>query len=184
MAKKLNKGDFLISYPYLEDDYFYRSLICLIEHNNEGSFGLIINKKMPHKIGEVFPLLDHLDNHLYMGGPVETNSLFFIHPYKDLKDTIPIGNGLYWNGDLIELKDMLELEFANPEEIRFFLGYSGWGVAQLNEEINEKSWLISAQNNELIFQNNPDDMTWRLAIESLGDDYISIAHSPIDPNMN
>jgi putative transcriptional regulator len=184
MNSNLNKGDFLISYPYLEDDYFYRSVICLMEHNDEGSFGLIINRKMPYKIGDAYPLLSHLENYLYMGGPVETNSLFFIHPYKDLKDTISLGNDLYWNGDILELKDMLELEFARPEEIRFFLGYSGWGVNQLMEEMEEKSWLIGPQNNDLIFDDNDGDITWRLAVESLGDEFKSIAHAPFNPNLN
>ena len=50
MPLKLERGNLLISYPYLEDDYFYRSVICMIEHNNEGSFGLIINKKMRHTL--------------------------------------------------------------------------------------------------------------------------------------
>ena len=69
MPLKLERGNLLISYPYLEDDYFYRSVICMIEHNNEGSFGLIINKKMPYKIGEVLPILAHLDNPIYMEDP-------------------------------------------------------------------------------------------------------------------
>lgn len=182
--KQINKGDFLISYPFLEDDYFFRSVICMMEHNDEGSFGLIINKKMPHKIGEVFPLLAHLDNAIYMGGPMETNSLFFLHPYSDLKDTIKVCEGLYWNGDIHELKDMLELEFAKPEEIRFYLGYSGWSLGQIEEEVKDDSWLISPPTLDLIFEDNEDDIIWRIAIESLGRDFETIAHAPVDPNMN
>lgn len=184
MPSNISKGDLLISYPFLEDDYFYRAVICLLEHNEEGSFGLMINKKMPHKIGEVFPLLAHLENNLYIGGPVETHSLFFLHPYPDLKDTIMVSEGLYWNGDIHELKDMLELDFAKPEEIRFFLGYSGWSPGQIKDEITEDSWLISPPLPSLVFEDNDDDTIWRIAVESLGRDFEPIAHAPIDPNMN
>lgn len=180
----INKGDLLISYPYLEDDYFFRSVICMMEHNSEGSFGLIINKKMPYKIGEVLPILSHIDNALYMGGPVDTSALFFLHPYKDLKDTIPVCNELYWNGDIHELKDMFELKFAHPKEVRFFLGYSGWSSGQIEEEIQEKSWIVGSYNYPLIMDESHDDLIWRKSIETLGKDFEHLAHYPIDPNLN
>ena len=181
---KVERGNILISYPFLEDDYFYRSVICMIEHNEEGSFGLIINKKMPHKIGEAVPLLAHLNNSIYMGGPVDTQSLFFLHPYKDLKDTMFVTEGLYMNGDVYELKDMLELEFAKEEDIRFYLGYAGWGIGQLQGEIDEKSWLISNPNAPLVFDESPDDLVWRKSVELLGEEYKDLAKFPIDPQMN
>ena len=180
----IDRGNLLISYPYLEDDYFYRSVICMIEHNDEGSFGLIVNKKMPHKIGEVLPVLAHLDNPIYMGGPVDTQSIFFLHPYKDLKDALYVSEGLYMNGDSAELKDMLELEFAYSHELRFYLGYAGWTVGQLQEEIKEKSWLIGSPNSTLVFDDSPDDVIWRKSVELLGGEFKDLAHFPIDPKMN
>ncbi|MBL7790265.1 MAG: YqgE/AlgH family protein [Chitinophagales bacterium] len=181
---KVEPGSLLISYPFLEDDYFYRSVICMIEHNGEGSFGLIINKKMPYKIGELVPILSHLDNHIYMGGPVDTQSLFFLHPYPDLKDTMKVAEGLYMNGDIQELKDMIELDFAQGQEIRFYLGYSGWSVNQLQGEIDEKSWLIGPSNPGLVYDDSLDDIIWRKAVEQLGDEYKDLAKFPIDPQMN
>lgn len=178
------KGSLLISYPFLEDDYFYRSVICMIEHNHEGSFGLIVNKKMPHKIGEALPLLAHLDNAIYMGGPVDTQSLFFLHPYGDLKDTIKVMPDLYMNGDIYELKDMLELQFANSQNIRFYLGYAGWSVGQLEGELAENSWLIGDPNAAIVFDHGPDDTTWRKAVSLLGAEYQDLANAPIDPQMN
>lgn len=180
----IQKGQFLISYPYLDDDYFFRSVISLMEYNSEGSYGLILNKKMPHKIGDVLPILSHLDNSLYMGGPVDTQSLFFLHPYYDLKDTIKVEENLYMNGDIHELRDMLELDFAQSHQIKFFLGYSGWSTGQLTEEIEEKSWLLGDYQPNLIFGSDDDDTIWRKAIESLGGQYDHLAHYPIDPQMN
>lgn len=180
----IQRSDILISYPYLEDSYFSRSVISLLDHSREGSFGLIVNKKMPYKIGEALPQFSHLDNDLYMGGPVETQNLFFLHPYKDLKDTIRVAEDLYWNGDIYELRDMFELEFAKPDEVRFFLGYSGWAQGQLESEIEEKSWLIGKHNAAIIFDMADDDVVWRKSIEQLGGDYENIAQYPIDPRMN
>ena len=139
---------------------------------------------MPHKIGEAVPLLAHLNNSIYMGGPVDTQSLFFLHPYKDLKDTMSVTEGLYMNGDVYELKDMLELEFAKEEDIRFYLGYAGWGIGQLQGEIDEKSWLISNPNAPLVFDESPDDLVWRKSVELLGEEYKDLAKFPIDPQMN
>lgn len=181
---KVERGSLLISYPFLEDDYFYRSVICMIEHNNEGSFGLIINKKMPYKIGEAVPLMQHLSNPIYMGGPVDTQSLFFLHPYKDLKDALKVSEGLYMNGDIHELKDMIELDFARGEDVRFYLGYAGWSVGQLQGEIDEKSWLIGPPNPGLVYEESADDIIWRKAVESLGEEYKDLAKFPIDPQMN
>ena len=119
-----------------------------------------------------------------MGGPVDTQSIFFLHPYKDLKDALFVSDGIYMNGDSTELKDMLELEFAYPQELRFYLGYAGWAAGQLEDEIKEKSWLIGAPNTDLVFDNSLDDMIWRKSVELLGDDYKDLAHFPIDPQMN
>lgn len=180
----INKGDLLISYPYLEDNYFFRSVICMIDHSEEGSFGLILNKQMPHIVGDVIPQFSKIRNHLYVGGPVETENLFFLHPYKDLKNTIKITEDLYWNGDINELNDMFELEFAKPDEVRFYLGYSGWGAGQLEDEIQEKSWLIGDYDYNLVFDQSDDDVIWRKSVEKLGDEFADIAHYPIDPQMN
>lgn len=181
---QISKGDLLISYPYLEDSYFFRSVICLMDHSEEGSFGLILNKRMHHIVGDVLPQFANIRNSLYVGGPVETENLFFLHPYKDLKNTIQVTDHLYWNGDMNELKDMFELEFAKAEEVRFFLGYSGWGAGQLQEEIQEKSWLIGERNIDIVFDQSDDDLIWRKSIEKLGDEFADIAHYPIDPQMN
>jgi len=181
---QVQKGNILVSYPFLEDDYFFRSVISLLDHSEEGSFGLIINKKMPNKIGEVMPLFSNLENYIYVGGPVETSNLFFLHPYKDLKDTIQVSDGLYWNGDIYELRDMFDLEFAEPSQVRFYLGYSGWSEGQLEDEIKEKSWLIGENNLSIVFDNSEDDLIWRKAMETLGKDFENLAHYPIDPHMN
>jgi putative transcriptional regulator len=180
----IKNGDLLISYPYLEDSFFFRSVVCMIDHNKDGSFGLIINKKMPNKVGEVLPQFANIANNLYVGGPVETQNLFFLHPYKDLKNTIKVTDNLYWNGDLNELSDMFELEFAKSEDVKFFLGYSGWGDAQLMDEIKEQSWLIGEFDLGLIFDRGEDDVIWRKSIQYLGKDFEDMAHFPVDPKMN
>lgn len=180
----ISSGDILISQAYLEDDYFFRSVICMFDHNDEGSFGLILNKKMPYTIGDALPLLHNLSNALYMGGPVDTTRLFFIHPYAQLHEAVPIAKDLYWNGDIEELQYMIELKMADPNKIRFYLGYAGWGPGQLASEVEENSWYIGTYQPTIICHQDEDDIVWRKAIETLGSDYLHIAKSPLDPSSN
>lgn len=168
----------------IDDNIFNRSVICLLEHNAEGTFGLITNKKMPYKVNEVVSGFPPIDNHLYFGGPVDTQHLFFIHRISELTDAIEIKDGYYWNGDFKELGEMIEIDYVKPEDIRFYLGYSGWDPTQLDQEIEEGSWLITSEHQDLIFKNNEDDLLWKLAIERLGDDFKELAHYPSQPFLN
>jgi putative transcriptional regulator len=180
----VSKGKFLLSDPFLEDEAFSRSLLLMIEHNEEGSFGLIVNKKMPYKVDEVLNGFLKIDNNLYFGGPVDTDRLFFIHKTAELKDAEPIAEGLYWNGDINELKDMLEIEYIKPEEIRFFLGYSGWGAGQLDEEMEENSWIVSNLDTQLLFEDNDDLVLWQKAMIQLGEPYAEMINFPVNPKYN
>jgi putative transcriptional regulator len=177
------KSDILISEPYLEDEFFYRSVVYLCDHNDEGTYGFILNKKMPYKIHEAISGFPIFDANLYMGGPVETQSLFYVHRIKELKDSIPLSNELYWSGDFNELRDMIELDFIKPSDIKFFLGYSGWSHGQLQDEINEKSWIISPIGQETVLMNN-DELLWNEILIKLGGDYSDITNYPKNPHFN
>lgn len=181
---EIKNGQFLISEPFLVDDAFRRSVIMMLDYNENEGFGLIINKKMPYKISEINLGIVRDDIDLYFGGPVDTNRVFFVHKTKELKGSIPLGNGLYWNGDIDEMKAMLEIEYILPEDIRFYLGYSGWGKDQLIEELNEKSWILSDLSSDIVFNPKSDDELWKIALESLGEPYAEMIHYPINPQLN
>jgi putative transcriptional regulator len=180
---KPQQGIILISEPSLRDFYFKQSVVLLAEHNEEGSFGIIINKPIETKINEVLTDFPDIDAPLYLGGPVKTDSLFFIHTKENIPSSLKIIDGLYWGGDLEEIKEMLLSGRLNENEIRFFIGYSGWSPDQLDREIMEKSWVLSHTTVEEVINPHPQQL-WPDYLKSMGSDYAIWANFPADPTYN
>jgi putative transcriptional regulator len=153
---KPNTGRILISVPFLQDFYFKKSVVLLAEHGSEGSFGIIINKPVEVKLSDIASEFEGFDAPVFLGGPVKTDSLFFIHTRPDLIDEgMPILDGLYWGGNIDTVKHLIKQGRLNKSEIRFFIGYSGWVANQLNRELEEKSWVVSLTNPAQVFRSNP-----------------------------
>lgn len=181
---KPSKGRILISEPFMGDYYFGRSVVLLAEHNEEGSFGIILNKPVTATFNEVLKDFPEFDAPMYLGGPVETDSLFYIHTIGDnLEGAVEIVDGLYWGGDIEVLKEMILIKAVQPTDIRFFVGYSGWGVNQLESELKRNSWVITRASKSKILKMDPLKM-WEGLLDKMGDDYRYWSKFPIDPNMN
>jgi len=178
------KGILLIANPFLKDPNFVRSVIFLCEHKDEGSFGFVLNKKFSKSLGELIPELEGYDIPVYYGGPVEKDTIHFIHQYPDL---IPGGeevfNGVYWGGNFESLLSYVKNNDIDFNKIRFFIGYSGWSEGQLDGELQEKSWLTVDAVRKLIFHKTPEE-TWKDSLEHLGGDYKMMINFPIDPQLN
>ena len=178
------KGRVLLSEPFMGDYYFGRSVILLAEHNEEGSFGVILNKPATAGFNEVLKDFPEFDAPIYIGGPVETNSLFYIHTLgAHIEDAVEIKDGLFWGGDIEAIKEMILLKMVKPDDIRFYIGYSGWGEDQLKTELERNSWLVTPANKDSIFKTDPLAM-WNDFIDKMGNDYRYWTKFPIDPNMN
>lgn len=178
-------GDLLLSEPFLQDENFVRSVVLLCEHNEEGSFGLVINKVSILKLGELVQDLEFLDNEVFVGGPVEQNTLHYIYSgEKELDRSIQIGKDLWWGGDYEQLVDKLKTGLIDPENVRFFIGYSGWGLDQLEEELNDKTWIVCKDEvDSQIFDYTPDEL-WRKLLKNMGGEFKVIANYPLDPRLN
>ncbi len=178
------KGSILISEPFLNDAQFRRAVVLLGEHNEDGSVGFVLNRLLTIKSNEVVPgLLDH-DFPLYYGGPVEPNTLHFIHTVGDLiEGAQPIKDGIFWGGNIELVNDLLNQKVVKPEEFKFFVGYSGWAPGQLEEEIEEKAWWLGNAPASLMFNANPEQM-WAKVVKNLNQDYAYMANSPEDPQWN
>lgn len=178
------KGSYLVAEPMLGDPNFDRSVILLTEHNENGSVGFVLNRPLDLKLEDIVIDFPILDTQVYHGGPVQQDNLYFIHNKGNL---IPgsehIRDDLYWGGDLEPLKEMIVCGLLNEENIRFFLGYSGWGRGQLNDELKEKSWLALDNAPVNLFADNAVS-TWRDMLMNIGGDYSLWANSPADPNLN
>jgi len=180
----LQKGRLLLSEPYLADPNFERTVILLTEHNEEGAVGFILNKPSDSKLSEVMEDLKGLDSPIYIGGPVQQDTLHFIHSYADLEDAIEIESGLYWGGNFEQLLSGYDTGLISLTEVKFFLGYSGWSPGQLEEELKLSSWIVSDRvTNELIFETIPDQM-WKKAMKELGGRFSVYSNYPADPRMN
>jgi putative transcriptional regulator len=180
------QGKILISSPFLKDSQFARSVVLIIEHNERGSVGITLNKEFPYQVwlNDLLPGIQ-LNTRIpvSVGGPVDRETLFFVHRFDQLKDAIPIGNGLYINGEFNEV--LRYISDGNPTDgfIRFFFGCTGWTQGQLTYEIQENSWLVSAGNKEALLNERPDTM-WSLCLNNLGGKYALWARYPQYPSLN
>ena len=174
----------LISEPILSDFYFNRSVVLLADHNEEGSFGLIINKPTDLKLSDISDDFDGVNTRLYIGGPVKTDSIYFIHTRGDLvSGSARIMEGLYWGGQADELKELILKKKISEKEIRFFIGYSGWKAGQLIEEFESQSWITAGTTAQQVLHTEPNRM-WRKMLISLGKEYAMWANYPADPTLN
>ena len=178
------RGKILISEPFLLDYYFKRSVILLAEHNEEGSFGVIMNKPLDVKFNEVIKDFPEFNCQIYLGGPVENDSLFFIHTLGDkIESSMEIIDGIYWGGEMEAIKEMIVTKTLNPEHIRFYIGYSGWSPEQLDGELIKNSWVVSRVKKDYLLNTKPD-LLWKSALEKLGGDYTLWPTFPDDPMNN
>jgi len=178
------KGNLLIAEPsILNDKEFNRSVIYLTEHDDNGCIGFILNKPTEFILSDLIPEIS-CDFIVYNGGPVEQENLYFIHKAPHLiPDSIKIDEDYYWGGDFNILTKLLEEKSLESSDIRFFLGYSGWSLPQLKEELNENTWVISKKKypNLLTIKS---DLIWKNHLMSLGGEYQIWANAPENPSLN
>lgn len=178
------KGGLLLSEPYLADPNFERTAILLTEHNEEGTVGFILNKPSDSQVSEVMEDLKQFDARIFIGGPVEQDTLHYVHRINALADSIELSAGLYWGGNFEQLLGLVETHQVNATDIKFFLGYSGWSPGQLEDELKIDSWIVSDQvTEELIFETEPE-MMWKKAMRGLGGRFSVYSNYPSDPRMN
>ena len=177
-------GLLLVAPPVLEDPNFRRTVVFLCEHGLEGSFGLILNRSLSLSLGDVVEEL-HTDHDLLsLGGPVQPNTLHFLHRYGDgVPDAIAVLDGVSWGGNFESVKARVQAGESHPGKIRFFLGYAGWGAQQLNDEIEQGGWILARATPSLIFSEEPDNL-WRSVLRRMGGEYAMLANFPDDPRMN
>ena len=180
---KPKKGGILISQPLINDDYFHNSVVFLSEYSKEGVVGFIVNKPLRFSINDLIDDFPHFDTTVYYGGPVEASNLYFIHRAPDkIKGSIPITNELYWGGNFGQIKDLILTDQLKPDDIRFFLGYSGWEETQLDEEIAKKSWIVDKLKDTL-FEWNIKKL-WKDCIKDTNTDFQLWVNAPKDIRLN
>lgn len=179
-----HRGNILISEPFLPDPNFMRSVILLCEHNDDGSIGFVLNKPTRIDIEELIEEISNYDRPVYAGGPVEQDTLHYIHRLEDqLEGSTKISEGLFWGGNFEQLKILINNNQVNPEDFRFFLGYSGWAEGQLIDEYKAHSWIVSSVTSSQIFDMDPNEL-WKNVLKNMGGKYKVMSNYPIDPRLN
>lgn len=178
------KGRILIAEPFLPGDYFSRSVVFLVAHSVKGAVGFILNKKIDFMLHDVFFDFPQFDAQVYLGGPVSADSIFFIHKLGDkLPGSIQVLGDLHWGGDFDVLKKLIATGEITPQDILFFLGYSGWDAGQLENEIKEDSWLVTDVDENLVMRCD-DEVSWTSVVKKAGSRYTVWENYPENPNLN
>ncbi len=181
------KGSFLIANPVLPDPNFSRTVVLLCNHNEEGSFGLVVNRAAEVNAKEVFPDSDMLktyDRGIFIGGPVSQSQVFYLVRFQEEVEGLDavcegVQMGMSWD-TLEELFPRLE----DPNnDLRFYLGYSGWSAGQLAGEMDQRSWLVHGATQNHVFTQGAERL-WHQVVRSMGKEYEYLLTAPVDPRLN
>jgi len=145
-------GSILTSSALLDDSVFEQSTICITEKNEQGATGFMVNKLFPQTLNQLEEFKQGLPFPLYKGGPVETESLFFIHRRPDLiEGGNPFVNGFYLGGNFEQAVHHINQRNMEEQDVKIFIGYCGWDAGELEAEIAEGSWRIVDTPIETVF---------------------------------
>ena len=179
------RGKILISEPFLCDYVFGRSVILLVEHNTDGTMGLVLNKQLPFSLNDIMQDFHFSEEvPLYQGGPISMDTLFYLHTLDDIPSALPIAHGIYLNGDFADIKQYLSSGGNIKGKLRFFLGYSGWGHKQLAHEIEENTWMVGKESVPALMDEASSNQLWGHALGRLGKKYEMWSHFPQVPTLN
>lgn len=179
-------GSLLLSEPFMLDPNFERAVVLICDHNIiEGTVGFVLNQPAHINLSDAIEDVKTKEFPIYIGGPVHVNALFFIHrAYDKHLGGTKITENLYWGGDFDRLMLLIKEDLISPEEVKLFVGYSGWSANQLEEELEQNSWAVhNSFDTDLTFLADGEDL-WKQAIISLGPKYAHVANFPKSPNLN
>lgn len=168
-------GQLLIASPTLEDA-FKRAVVLIVEHNPEGAFGLVLNRPSDSTVGEASHELAELigaEHVLHIGGPVQPSAVTAIGEHADPGEASKL---------IVGKVGMVDLD-APPElqRLRVFAGYAGWGVGQLEDELQAEAWMTEPAHPDDPFD---DGDLWARVLKRKGDEFALLARMPSDPSMN
>lgn len=180
---KLAPGVLLLAEPFMDSPEFRRSVVLVTEHNEKGTMGFILNRKLAIKTAQAVEDFPEFDNTLFYGGPVSTELLFYIHSLGNmLEGSIEIMDGIYMGGDFESLKELMRQGKVAPAQIRFFAGYSGWSAGQLKNELKQNAWIVTLGRKKFVMKENSN--LWKNILKELGGKYSMVADFPEDPTLN
>ncbi len=183
--KGISAGQLLLSEPFMFDENFRRTVVLVCEHTQDnGTVGLILNKPINLRLNDVVEGFPLFKGKVFLGGPVGTDTMQFLHSLGDkIENSLQLKENLYWGGNFEQLKQMMHDGEIQPDEVRFFLGYSGWSPGQLEDEMKDNAWIITDATSHHIFE-TPFDLLWKNTMREMGGIYNTMAGYPENPALN
>ena len=174
-------GSVLIAQPFWQDEKYRRSVIMILDHDQYGSKGIILNKLSTLTVNEALSELE-VGLPLYYGGPMNPEMISFIHNYRSLPETFAMGNELFFDGNYDYLLKMFQSKNINLRKIRFYSGFVVWTAGQLESEIQEGKWWTSELTANELFTTSPEEL-WKYELLMDGHIYGLLNEIP-DPGFN
>ena len=170
--------------PFLKDPNFLRTVVLLTEYNEDGAVGFILNRPIQYTLNEILPDFPLFEGEVFLGGPVQQDSLHYVHRIPELEESsTEIVPGLFWGGEFEHLKGLVIAGKVKPADIRFFVGYSGWGAGQLAQEMDSESWVVAKSRPDFTFTDDTDTL-WKAILGTMSRKYQMMANFPNDPSYN
>ena len=191
------KGYFLISESNMPDPNFFQTVVLILEHNKEGAFGLVVNRRSRLLLADIMPQFDSQHGAatpIYVGGPVQQEYLFVLHSdmpeshssSESIMQPVP---GVTFEPAFSHVEYLFQTESwagipaDDRPRIHLFLGYSGWAPGQLEKEMRMGSWMIHPATLGVGFHPNPEQ-GWKDALREKGGIYRVFAETDQNPTLN
>jgi putative transcriptional regulator len=175
------QGKLLVSSPSLIDPNFRKTVVLIAHHDEEGALGLVLSRPSDVAAVEAVPVLDGLpgaDDPVFVGGPVQPDAFMVLAEFEDLEQAAaPIIDGLGFMPADAEPGDLA------IKRLRLFAGYSGWGSGQLEDELEDDSWIVVDAAADDAFADDPD-VLWRTVLQRKGGAFSLMENMPFDPGLN
>jgi putative transcriptional regulator len=178
----ISSGSVLLSEPFLRDPLFERAVVLLCHYDEDGALGLILNKMAvnPFEEEKEHPLSSFP---FFAGGPVETDSMFFVHQLSELPESAEIKDGICWQGRYEDLLEAVKAKEFSPENCRLLIGYAGWEKGQLEGELEKEDWMVyNGPISDILKM--PSETMWKDILGQMGPYYRMVSNFPIDPGLN
>jgi putative transcriptional regulator len=177
------RGQLLIAGPGLLDPNFWRTVVLVVEHSEEGAFGLVLNRPSETSVGEAVQQLEELldaSEPLFIGGPVQPSSVIVLGHFEDPSDAALVAFG---DVGVLGAGASLEEHSAGLRSGRAFVGHAGWGAGQLDSELDRGDWILEPARLGDAFSADPREL-WSSVLTRKGGSYALVARMPPDPSLN
>ncbi len=182
---KSTKGQILISNSSIVHDFFHKTVVLMVDHDETGAFGLVLNKPSGFNLLQLIqnlPKTHHAENPVFCGGPVDEHFISVLHEKRDIADPgLEVLPGVFIARTYEALLEILD---SKDSQFRIIQGYAGWSSGQLESEFQKLSWVLSEANSSLVFNSLPSEDLWKEALRIKGGIYKYFVEHTKDPLLN